>query len=98
IFASACHPYTLPLLAAVPALEKTGRYKEVEALKGEVSSPFNPPPGCKFQARCPLVEDLCRKGVIALYPAGEAHFVRCWKVVGKREEQTLRVKTDEPPS
>jgi oligopeptide/dipeptide ABC transporter ATP-binding protein len=94
IFANAYHPYTLPLLAAVPALEKTGRYKDVQPLKGEVPSPFNPPPGCKFQGRCPLVEDLCRKGVIALYPVNGDHLVRCWKVVDRREEQTRRSLTN----
>ena len=54
---------------------------EPEALKGEVPSAFNPPPGCKFQGRCPLVEDRCRVGVIEMYRVGEGHGVRCWKVV-----------------
>lgn len=98
IFANPYHPYTLPLLAAVPALEKTGPYKEVKPLKGEVPSAFNPPPGCKFQARCPLMEDLCLKGIIALYPMGEGHLVRCWKVAGQREEQARRGTIDEPLS
>jgi oligopeptide/dipeptide ABC transporter ATP-binding protein len=50
-------------------------------LKGDVPSAFNPPPGCKFQGRCPLVESRCREGEIAFYPVGSEHFVRCWKVV-----------------
>ena len=52
-----------------------------QALQGEVPSAFNPPPGCKFQGRCPLVEDRCRVGVIEMYKVGEEHGVRCWKVV-----------------
>jgi oligopeptide/dipeptide ABC transporter ATP-binding protein len=95
IFANAYHPYTLPLLAAVPALEKAGRYKDVQPLKGDVPSPFNPPPGCKFQGRCPLVEDLCRKGEIALFPVNTGHLVRCWKVTGNRGEQSRRSLTGE---
>jgi oligopeptide/dipeptide ABC transporter ATP-binding protein len=90
IFINPFHPYTLPLLSAVPALEKSGRYEEDLTLAGEVPSPFNPPPGCKFQGRCPLVEDLCRRGEIALYPASTDHLVRCWKVVEKRDEQMRR--------
>ena len=52
-------------------------------LAGDVPSPFNPPPGCKFQNRCPLVEDRCRKGEIELYEVNATHRVRCWKVLGR---------------
>ena len=95
LFDRPLHPYTLALLSAVPSPGKEGSM-ESEELAGDVPSPFNPPPGCKFQGRCPLVEDLCRKGEIALYPVDTEHVVRCWKVVGKRDEQTRRVTTDEP--
>ncbi|MFC1866678.1 ABC transporter ATP-binding protein [Thermodesulfobacteriota bacterium] len=75
------HPYTLALLSAIPRYGP-GRHREMKTLKGDVPSPFNPPPGCKFQGRCPLVEDRCRKEEIRFYEAGEGHHVRCWKVVG----------------
>jgi oligopeptide transport system ATP-binding protein len=94
LFDKALHPYTLALLSAVPSVEKESLYQE-QGLKGEVPSPFNPPPGCKFQGRCPLVEDLCRKGEIALYPVNTGHVVRCWKTVDKREEQARRINADE---
>ena len=55
---------------------------EHKTLVGDVPSPFNPPPGCKFQGRCPLVEDRCRKEEIDVYKVNEEHTVRCWKVVG----------------
>lgn len=74
------HPYTLALLAAMPAPEPGERHP-LPALVGDVPSPFNPPPGCKFQGRCPLVEDRCREGVIKMYEKGDSHFVRCWKVI-----------------
>jgi oligopeptide/dipeptide ABC transporter ATP-binding protein len=89
LFDSPSHPYTLALLSAVPSVEKESVYRG-QVLKGEVPSPFNPPPGCKFQGRCPLVEDLCRKCEIAFYPANTGHIVRCWKVVHQREEQIRR--------
>jgi len=76
------HPYTLALLAAAPVPDPDHRRK-LEALSGDVPSPLDPPPGCRFQGRCPLVEDRCRKKAIDFYTAGENHWVRCWKVVGK---------------
>jgi oligopeptide/dipeptide ABC transporter ATP-binding protein len=74
------HPYTLALLSAVPAPDKHEN-REAQELRGDVPSPFNPPPGCKFQGRCPLVEDRCRKGEIEFYNVNQQHLVRCWKVV-----------------
>jgi oligopeptide/dipeptide ABC transporter ATP-binding protein len=90
LFDRPLHPYTLALLSAVPAPGKESS-QEAEELAGDVPTPYNPPPGCKFQGRCPLVEDLCLKGEIAMYPVDSEHVVRCWKVVDKREEQTGRV-------
>jgi oligopeptide transport system ATP-binding protein len=74
------HPYTLALLSAMPAPEPGERHP-LPALVGDVPSPFNPPPGCKFQGRCPLVEDRCRQGEIKIYEVGDGHTVRCWKVI-----------------
>ena len=79
LFDNPLHPYTLALLSAIPTIDpvkKEGR----PALKGEVPSPFNPPPGCKFQGRCPLVEEKCREEEIAFQEVSEGHTVRCWKV------------------
>ena len=80
LFDHPLHPYTLALLSAVPSPEP-GERQEQPPLRGEVPSPFNPPPGCRFQGRCPLVEDRCRKGEIEMVPVGQDHRVRCWKVV-----------------
>jgi oligopeptide transport system ATP-binding protein len=74
------HPYTLALLSAVPSPDPDLR-REQQALTGDVPSPFNPPPGCKFQGRCPLVEDRCRKKEIEIYRVNQDHTVRCWKVI-----------------
>jgi oligopeptide/dipeptide ABC transporter ATP-binding protein len=81
LFDRPLHPYTLALLSAVPTPERSSA-KEAEELEGDVPSPFNPPPGCKFQGRCPLAEDRCRIEEIKFYPVGDDHMVRCWKVVG----------------
>jgi oligopeptide/dipeptide ABC transporter ATP-binding protein len=82
LFDRPLHPYTLALLSAVPAPGKESS-PEAEELAGDVPSPFNPPPGCKFQGRCPLVENRCRIEEIQFYPVGDDHRVRCWKVVGQ---------------
>ncbi len=74
------HPYTLALLSAVPSSDPELR-REQPALMGDVPSAFNPPPGCKFQGRCPFVEDRCRKKEIEVYRVNQDHAVRCWKVV-----------------
>jgi len=74
------HPYTLALLSAVPSPDPDLRHEQ-RPLMGDVPSAFNPPPGCKFQGRCPLVEDRCRKKEIEIYHVSQEHTVRCWKVV-----------------
>jgi len=78
LFAHPRHPYSLALLAAVPKAEPEER-RGMKSLGGDVPSPLDPPPGCKFQARCPHVEERCRKEEIDFYPVGKDHLVRCWK-------------------
>ncbi|WP_299751106.1 oligopeptide/dipeptide ABC transporter ATP-binding protein [uncultured Boseongicola sp.] len=55
------HPYTRALLSSVPHLEKTAGKRDRTRLKGDLPSPINPPPGCKFNTRCPLATELCRQ-------------------------------------
>jgi oligopeptide/dipeptide ABC transporter ATP-binding protein len=80
LFENPLHPYTVALLSAVLTAEPN-RKMGIKSLSGEVPSPRDPPPGCKFQGRCPLVEARCRQEEIGFYKADEGHFVRCWKVV-----------------
>jgi oligopeptide/dipeptide ABC transporter ATP-binding protein len=79
------HPYTKALLSSVPIADPDTKI-EWKPLSGDVPSPFEPPPGCKFQARCPLVEDRCKKEKIAFYEAAPSHYVRCWKVLSGYSE------------
>jgi oligopeptide transport system ATP-binding protein len=83
LYENPLHPYTLALLSAIPEPEP-GRHREGQALTGDVPSAFNPPPGCKFQGRCPLVEERCKKETIPFYSTDGDHEVRCWKVMGGR--------------
>jgi len=81
IYNNPLHPYTLALLSAIPEPDPDDRGKR-KTLTGDVPSPYNPPPGCKFQGRCPLVEDRCKDKEIDFYIVNENHTVRCWKAVG----------------
>ena len=72
------HPYTLALLSSVPTLEPTKKKVRI-VLPGDVPSPLNPPPGCRFHPRCPLAMDVCRtQQPRELALAG--HAVRCHAV------------------
>lgn len=53
------------------------RQKRFPALKGEVPSPIDLPPGCRFQSRCEYVMDVCRKQEPAFREVSPGHFVAC---------------------
>ena len=59
IFRTPKHPYTQALLSAIPVPDPQRRKKQ-SILMGDVPSPINPPPGCRFHTRCPHVMDVCR--------------------------------------
>ena len=77
IFANPLHPYTQALLQAIPVPNLSRRGMKREILKGEVSSPIDPKPGCRFAARCPKATDACRKQDVPLTDRGEGHFCAC---------------------
>ena len=76
LFAAPKHPYTKALLSAIPSLDPDDRGK-AEKLGGEIPSPTNPPPGCKFQTRCRFAIDICRKQEPKLEQTGLEHNVAC---------------------
>jgi peptide/nickel transport system ATP-binding protein len=76
IFEDPRHPYTRGLLAAVPSVDPKRRRAEARVL-GDVPSPANPPPGCRFHTRCPEVFDRCRREAPQLY-AVEGGRSRCF--------------------
>ncbi|MGF1763180.1 ABC transporter ATP-binding protein [Aliivibrio kagoshimensis] len=60
VFDEAAHPYTRALLSAVPvANPKLARNRDIQLLPGDLPSPLNPPTGCVFRTRCPMVSDHC---------------------------------------
>jgi oligopeptide/dipeptide ABC transporter ATP-binding protein len=74
IFQRPGHPYTLALLAATPVPNPSRRRATRAPLQGDIPSPANPPPGCRFHTRCPLAQDVCRRGVppMVSFPDGLA--------------------------
>jgi oligopeptide/dipeptide ABC transporter ATP-binding protein len=80
LFVAPRHPYTKALLSAIPSLDPDDRGR-AQKLEGEIPSPTNPPPGCKFQTRCPFAIDICRRDEPRLEQSGREHDVAChrWK-------------------
>jgi len=76
LFATPRHPYTKALLSAIPSLDPDAR-GTAQKLEGEIPSPTNPPPGCKFNTRCPFAIDICRKDEPKLESSGSEHNVAC---------------------
>jgi len=69
-------PYTMGLLESIPSVEKRGG--RLSAIKGTVPNPFNMPPACRFQPRCPYAWELCAEKPPELYVAGNAgQLARC---------------------
>jgi len=70
LFAAPLHPYTMLLMEAVPRPDPHQRGRDRPILKGEIPSPMNLPPGCRFHTRCPFARDICRVEDPALQERG----------------------------
>jgi len=91
LFAEPRHPYTQGLLSCLPArarpahgtVAKPGvrhnKFKRLYAIRGQVSSPFAPPPGCAFEPRCDIAIEKCREKMPALLDEGELRQTRCYR-------------------
>ena len=78
VLATPLHPYTRALLGAVPVLRKADRKPRIP-LVGETPSPLNPPSGCAFHTRCPLVQARC-KAELPLLRDVDGRQVACHRV------------------
>lgn len=76
LFAHTYHPYTHALLSAIPTVDLDSR-KEQILLKGEISSPINPKPGCRFASRCPYAREQCSRDNPEIREIRPGHFVAC---------------------
>ena len=80
LFANPQHPYTQALLSAIPIpdpdVEQERDAKKIR-LEGDVPSPINTPPGCKFKGRCKYRTAACDQELPPLRDIGNGHFVAC---------------------
>ncbi len=76
LFARPLHPYTQGLLSAIPSIELDEKKERIH-LQGELTSPIEPKPGCRFAGRCPHAKDICRQQNPALRDMGGGHYVAC---------------------
>ncbi len=91
IFESMMHPYTKALISAVPIADPTKRSKKI-FLTGDIPTPINPPPGCKFQTRCPLVSDVCRVEDPPARWYTASHVAYCHNIEGGEENPDFFAK------
>jgi len=80
IFTAPRHPYSVALLSAAPVADPVAeRARERVVLTGDVPSVLDPPAGCPFHSRCPLVVDRCRVEAPPLADRGDGHLTACWR-------------------
>ncbi len=78
LFQNPLHPYTRALLSAIPSTDIDKPNKR-EILRGEITSPVNPKPGCRFAARCPYAKEECSKQQLQ-EEVSPGHFVTCCRL------------------
>lgn len=82
IFKNPRHPYTQALLSAIP-IPSIEKKTERVLLKGEITSPINPPDACRFASRCPFACKQCRTACPPITELEDGHLIRCFKPLGK---------------
>jgi oligopeptide/dipeptide ABC transporter ATP-binding protein len=88
VFNNPKHPYSRGLLSSVLFPDPTHRRIDTEmvyALKGEIPSPIDLPPGCYLASRCPIALPVCSDMPQALRELEDGHLVRCWRVMPSGE-------------
>ena len=76
IYKNTLHPYTKALLSAVLDIDVDNKRERV-ILQGDIPSPINPPPGCRFCQRCPNATEICRKVAPKLVEIEPDHMIAC---------------------
>jgi oligopeptide/dipeptide ABC transporter ATP-binding protein len=77
LFRNPVHPYTKALLSAIPVPDISSRNRKMQVVRGELISPIDPEPGCRFAPRCEYSNETCVGKEIALTEVSPNHFVAC---------------------
>ncbi len=77
LFEDPKHPYTKALISAIPIPSAKAREVETEIIRGEIVSPVNPAPGCRFASRCPYATEACTERDVPLALTDDEHYVAC---------------------
>ena len=88
LFRNPLHPYTKALLSAIPVPDVHAK-KERILLKGEITSPINPKPGCRFAARCLYATKRCAS-TQNVAEISEGHFVACHAAVENKKKEEVK--------
>lgn len=78
LFKNPMHPYTKALLSAIPIPDPDYPMNRI-LMKGEITSPIDPEPGCRFAKRCPYADGSCKSPELKLEEVEPGHFVSCMK-------------------
>lgn len=78
LFVKNYHPYTKALLSAIPSTDIYAKQERIQ-LKGELTSPIDPEPGCRFAARCPYAMEKCKEPQV-LQEISPNHFAACCRI------------------
>ncbi len=77
LFKNPLHPYTKALMSAIPIPSIRKRGGKRELIRGEITSPIEPKPGCRFASRCSLASEDCTGNDMELREISDGHFVAC---------------------
>ena len=93
LYVKPAHPYTVALLSAIPIPDpKENAAREPLVLEGEVPSPIDPPPACRFHTRCPRATDVCRRVEPPLVDYGNGHLAACHHPVNVSAQDVARAR------
>ena len=90
VYSKPIHPYTLALLSAVPIPDpRENRSREPIVLEGDLPSPANPPPACRFHTRCPYATEICSEEEPPLLDHGRGHLAACHHPLNREHPEAV---------
>lgn len=96
LFEKPVHPYTVALLSAVPKIEFENKQQRI-VLEGDVPSPVNPAPGCRFAPRCWMASEACKNQEPVLREVEPGHWCNCvrWKETQELAQKKMESQGEE---